>query len=415
MTDATASKSSILIVDDDENILLMFRDTLDREGHGDVITSSDPVAAVGLLRQRQFSVILTDQLMPRMSGLEFLAQAKTLQPDATRVLLTGVVNLSTVIDAINEGEIYRFIVKPWLREELLVTIKNAVQRFDLLRHNRELHTETQAANQQLAAQIAKVAEQNSELENLNAALHRNLDQSVQLCVKTLDAYWPVLSNQAQRVQELCRAMASTLKLPADQRRVLDIAALLHDIGLIEVPRDLIRKWREYPEGLSDTELRQIQHHPVLGQELVGFVDNLAEVGKTIRAHHERYDGAGYPDRLHGENIPWLARLLTVAVAYATSVHEGAAPDFIKANSGAAFDPDAVRAFVRSLPHATLPRRQREVLFTELRPGMVLAQGIYSPSGLLLVSEGQALNGPYIDKLRSHNHLNPIDQSLIVYG
>jgi hypothetical protein len=119
--------------------------------------------------------------------------------------------------------------------------------------------------------------------------------------------------------------------------------------------------------------------------------------------------------LHEDSIPWLARLLSIAVVYATFPNESAAPEFIKANSGTAFDPDAVRAFLRSLPHATLPRRQREVLLSELRPGMVLAEGIYASSGLLLVSEGQALSEPYIDKLRNHDRVNPLAHSLIVYG
>jgi response regulator RpfG family c-di-GMP phosphodiesterase len=414
MSEAAKWRGNILVVDDDESILAVLQETLRREGH-DVTVASDPLTALELLKQKEFAVFLIDQQMPGLTGLEFLARAKIAQPDATRILITGVVNLNTVIDAINKGEIYRFIVKPWLREELLVTMQNAVQRFEMLRHTQELQAQTQAANKELAAQSAKVAQQNQQLEALNSALHRNLDQSVQLCLKTLDAYWPVLGNQAQRVQELCRAMAQTLDLPKEQRQVLDIAALLHDIGLIEVPRDVIRKWRETPETLNDTEVGQIQHHPVLGQELVGFVEHLQDVGRTIRAHHERYDGTGYPDRLQEDNIPWLARLLSIAVVYATFPHESAAPDFIKANSGAAFDPDAVRAFLRSLPHATLPRRHREVLLYELRPGMVLAEGIYSSSGLLLVPEGQVLSEPYIDKLRNHDRVNPLSHTLLVLG
>ena len=277
-----------------------------------------------------------------------------------------------------------------------------------------MQTQTLEANQALAAQIARVAEQNQELETLNFALRRNLDQSVGLCLTTLDAFWPVLSNQAHRVRELCRAMAEKLQLDPARRQVLDIAALLHDIGLIEVHRDVIRKWRERPELLNGNELSRIQHHPVLGQELVGFVANLENVGQTIRAHHERFDGTGYPDGLMGNNIPWLARLLTIAVEYSTFPYEYAAPEFIRANSGTAFDPEAVRIFLRSLPHATLPRRQREVLLSELRAGMVLADGIYSSSGILLVSEGQTLSEPYIERLRSGDRVDPLAPSLIVY-
>lgn len=415
MSDApSTTKPSILVLDDEEIVLAALRQTLVREGY-DVTTVSSPVAALELLNQKQFAVILTDQQMPQLTGLEFLAHAKTIQPDTTRILITAVLSLNTVIDSINKGEIYRFVVKPWLREELLVTMHNAVQRYELIRRNEALRVETERANAALAEQLATVAAQNTQLEQLNAALQRNLRSSVQLCLKTLEAYWPVLGNQARRVQELCRVLASTLQLSDQEREILDIAALLHDIGLIEVPREIIRVWQREPEKLSDQDLKLIHHHPVLGQELVGFVEHLEQVGRVIRAHHERWDGAGYPDRLERDNIPWLARLLAVTVAFVTHPSENGAMDFIKAGIGTVFDPEAVRAFQRALPHATLPRRQKEVLLSELRPGMVLAQGIYTSSGLLLVSEDQALSDTYIEKLRNHDKINPITHSLIVYG
>jgi len=414
MSEPSTGKPAILVVDDEEIVLAALRETLRREGY-ELTTASNPVTALEILQQKPFSVILTDQQMPQLTGLEFLAQAKVIQPDATRVLITAVLSLNTVIDSINKGEIYRFIVKPWLREELLVTVRNAVQRFELMRRNQELQAQTQRANAELAMKVAAASQQNEQLAKLNAALHANLERSVALCLKVVEAYWPVLRNQAERVRELCRSMARTLDLTPEQRQVLDISALLHDVGLIEVPRDLILRWHSGTGSLTEVERKHIEHHPVLGQELVDFVEHLEEVGRVIRAHHERFDGAGYPDRLQGENIPWLARLLAVAAGYATYPNETAAADFIKAGSGTAYDPDAVRAFLRSLPHATLPRRQREVLLSELRPGMVLAQGIYTASGTLLVSEGQALSEPYIEKLRDHDKVDPLDTSLIVYG
>jgi len=108
-------------------------------------------------------------------------------------------------------------------------------------------------------------------------------------------------------------------------------------------------------------------------------------------------------------------LLAVAVAYAESRFEGsAAIEDIKLGSGSAFDPDAVRTFLRGLPRATVPRREREVLLSELQPGMVLAKGIYTANGLLLIPEGQKLSAPFIDKLLNHNRISPISQSLLVY-
>src|SRR5689334_8980602 len=120
-----AAPARILIIDDEEIVLVGLRETLRREGY-EVATASDALSGLEALKGNRFAVIISDQQMPWMTGLEFLAQVKQVQPDASRILITAVLSLETVVDAINKGEIYRFIIKPWLREELLVTVKNAV-------------------------------------------------------------------------------------------------------------------------------------------------------------------------------------------------------------------------------------------------------------------------------------------------
>ena len=404
----------VLIVDDEAVVLIALSKTLELEGY-EVSAVEDPLEAIHLVQTIPFSVILSDQQMPTLSGLEFLAQAKVIQPNATRILITAVLSLNTVIEAINRGEVYRFIVKPWLREELLVTIRNAALRYELICHNAVLHAQTTAMNQQLAAQLAQLDAQNHQLQELNQTLQKNLDRSVQLCLKTMETFYPVLGQNARRVFAICQAMADTLHLPEDQRRVLEIGSRLCDIGLIGVPREMIRRWQETPGLLTSEERAIVELHPALGQELVAFVADLEAVGPTIRAHHERYDGQGYPDKLSGEQIPWLARLLAVAVAYADHPSgDVAAIESIKTDSGNAFDPDAVRAFLRCLPQAELPRSQRSVLLSELQPGMVVAHGIYTAFGVLLIPEGQILAEPHINLLRNHSRISPITQSLLVY-
>jgi response regulator RpfG family c-di-GMP phosphodiesterase len=154
-----ASALPILIVDDEEIVLVALRDTLLHEGYN-VVSSPHAVHALSVLKQRQFSVVITDQQMPMVSGLEFLAQVRDLQPDATRILITAVLNLTTLIDAINKAEIHRFVVKPWSREELLAAVKSAVGRFALISNNSHLLSQTLAKNQ--------------ELQNINRALENQL-------------------------------------------------------------------------------------------------------------------------------------------------------------------------------------------------------------------------------------------------
>jgi len=416
-----ASPHRLLVVDDEEIVLVALREALTREGY-EVVTCSDPLQALKVVADQSFSVIITDHQMPNLTGLEFLSQVKETQADATRILVTAVLSLSTVIDAINKGEIYRFVIKPWLREELLATVRNAVQRYELICKNKVLQATALAMNDKLSKlnlaleeQVARVADQNRQLERLNTELQRNLQHSVELCLRTVETFYPTLGSQARRVYELCKPMAEDLRLSPQQRQCLEVAGLLHDIGLVGVPRQLIRRWQHDPRDLNDAEKTLIEHHPILGQELASFADTLGGVGETIRSHHERFDGTGYPDSLAGESIPWLSRLLAVAVAFAESdERQEVTIEILKHGSGTKFDPEAVRSFLRSLPQAVVPRKQREVLLSELRPGMVLAKGIYTANGILLIPDGQQLSEAYIDKLRNHNRLNPIAQSLLVY-
>jgi HD-GYP domain-containing protein (c-di-GMP phosphodiesterase class II) len=168
------------------------------------------------------------------------------------------------------------------------------------------------------------------------------------------------------------------------------------------------------DDLTERERSMLHNHPVYSQTLASLIDDGSAVGEVIRAHHERFDGLGYPDGLAGEAIPWPARCLAVAVGFVESgLPKTAAIDLILAESGKAYDPEAVRLFLKVTHLAQLPRQVREITLHELEPGMVLANGIYSPHGLLLIGEGQELSPGTIAKIRSHNQVTPISQRLLV--
>lgn len=421
MTNSPPASVPILVVDDEELIASALGQIL-RQAKYEVVTMCQPMLALDELKRREFSVIISDQRMPGLSGLELLAEARRLQPNTTRILITGVLNLDTVIDAINQGEIFRFIVKPWLREEFLATVSNAMQRYELLCQNGRLQASAKSINEQLERvntlleeKGKMVALQDQHLQELNNALEASFEKSLVLCLHTLETFHPSLGAQARCVSQVCRAIADSVGLPAEERRSFASAALLHDIGLVSLSRQLIRRWQEDPDSLKPEEAELIHQHPVLGQQLVTFNSGLEQAGQIIRAHHEHFDGGGYPDGLGGQKIPWLGRLLAVAVAYGSSnLPPGSALEKVKLQAGSLFDPEAVRAFLRALPMADLPGKQREIALKDLAPGMVLSRGIYSHNGLLLVPEGQRLDDSWIKKLVNHHHAHPITQSLAVY-
>ena len=417
---ATVIPSTILIVDDEPVVLAALQQTLERERFH-VVACSSPTKALAILHDRDFAVIISDQKMPEMLGLDFLIESRRIRPHASRILITAVLSLPTIVDAINKGEIFRFVAKPWLREELIATVRNAVQRHELVTHNTALQAETQrlnseltSANGALAAQVSDLEKQRQRLDAANQELAANYEHSLELCRRILTTYDPILGGQAKALVEFAGLMSGTNLLDDAQRHALRTAAWLCDLGLIGVPREMLRAFRSKMEELTERERAMLHNHPVYSQTLASLVDDKSGVGEVIRAHHERFDGLGYPDGLAGDAIPWPARCLAVAVGFVESgLPKAAAIDLLLSESGKAYDPEAVRLFLKVTNLAQLPRQVREITLHELEPGMVLANGIYSPHGLLLIGEGQELSPGTIAKIRSHNQVTPISQRLLV--
>jgi len=417
-----APSPTILIVDDEPVVLDALRLTLERERY-QVITCTSPQKALAILAERDVAVIISDQKMPEMQGHEFLIESRRLRPQASRILITAVLSLPTVVEAINKGEIFRFVTKPWLREELLATVRNAVQRNDLIMRNEALQAQTQqlnaqmmVANSELQQQLQALEQKRKRLDAANSELAARYESSLELCRRILTAYDPILGGQAKALVEIATKMADSGHLSADDRHALCSAAWLCDLGLIGVPRELLRSFRRAPERLTDRERAMLHNHPIYSQTLAALVDPRADVAETIRAHHECFDGTGYPDGIKGKTIPWPARCLAVAVGFVESDRpKQPTIESILAKSGAVYDPEAVRLFLRITHLVHLPRQVREILLAELEPGMVLASGIYSPHGLLLVGEGQPLGPGTITKILNHNDVTPIEQRLLVYS
>ena len=141
-------KLKILYVDDEENNLFSFKAVFRREY--EVLTAISGEEGIKILEQHQnLQVIVSDQRMPGMSGIEFLAKAKEIIPEGIRILLTGYSDINAVIDAINKGEVYRYVSKPWNEEDLKQIIAQGCELFSLRKENVELTEKLKSVNQQL--------------------------------------------------------------------------------------------------------------------------------------------------------------------------------------------------------------------------------------------------------------------------
>ncbi len=343
----------VLIVDDDPLVLHALETTVIGADY-QVVATEDPVVGLKCLEERAVSVVIADQRMDAMTGLELLGHARRLQPHASRILITGLLSVKTLTDAVNCGEIYRFIAKPWSTPELIATVHNAVQRYHLLCENAALHAESRRTNDDLLsekraleARLNQLIFDKAELERILASLRSVRGGVFEFCNAVLSAFDGALAARTRRTVEICILLADAAALSTDLRDNLIASAWLHDLGLLAVPRDPDQ------DPIHDAAGAVLRDHPALSERLA-LAAGLGEiVAAAVRAHHESFDGAGFPDRLRGRQIPEIARWLTpVAYFVSCGLSRQQAIEEIERLSGVAFDPHVVPFLLRlalSLP------------------------------------------------------------------
>lgn len=418
-------------------VLTVLKDQLQPEGYH-ITTIDSPSKALDTLQKESFAVILTDHEMPGMTGLDLLSKVKESHPEVTRLLLSSGLSLTALSESIKSDLIYRFITKPWLKEELLVTMRNAIVHNRLVTENKALHERNVHLNLKIAKMaeegVAAIAASNAESGSDDAGTQTadteggyspaatgsvappaGVDLGLEAFQLMLYTFHPNLGNTALRSVALCQTLGEVLELPSDQLKSLLWAAALHDISLVGIDRGIVRRWLRGPEKCTEEELVIIKRHPEESQNMLSRFDFLKDAGEIIRSHHEHWDGSGYPDGLKGEMIPWLARLLGVVIAYCSkhtaSIH---AMSEIEAEAETLFDPDAISALAKAAPLTKMPRGEREILLIELKAGMVLARDIHNANGFLLLPKGRELTEASINKVLSINRVTPIDPLVLVY-
>jgi response regulator RpfG family c-di-GMP phosphodiesterase len=439
-------RHSILIVDDEESILRSLVRLFRNEDY-DIATAvggSEGLKRIGEA-PAPFSLIISDQRMPEMTGDRFLAEARKVSPDSMRVLLTGYSDMEAIVEAINKGGVHRYFTKPWKDEELLLQVRQVLEQYGLILENRRLQELTKKQNEELVELNAgledKVREKTAEILKKNEALifmNRELESGLFNTVKAFgaltDRFNPALAGHGRRVRQTARELSQAMGLPENDIAHIEIAALLHDIGKLGFSRKLL----EYKEDEWTTEERNaFKNHPVYGQETIHFINRLTHVGILIRTHHEKYDGEGYPDRLKDEEIPTGAKIIAVADAYdkivnlqvnlggavaaakAARAHtkyedalQEAAATYLKKESFQSFDPEIVKHFLTLIKTRKVSLMQElRVSLANIREGMKLARPLYSSSGRFLLPQAALLTAGIIRKLRLLHENDPITDDI----
>ncbi len=437
-----ASEVKVLFVDDESNILRSL-ERLFMDEEFTVLTANSGEKGLKLLREEQaVGLIVSDQRMPGMDGVEFLSLARGLAPEALRIVLTGYADLNATMDAINKGGAYRYITKPWNDADLLQTIRDAVRQYSLILENRRLNAVIQQQNLELQEwnanlknrvleNTAKIRQQNEELRRqseelqlLNAEMSSNWQNTLLAFSSMVGLRDPLARYHSRKVSLLAEDVARALGLAGTEVESVRIAGLLHDIGEIGIdPPILDRNYEAIISrnhaGLAEMERHEFRLHPVRGQTAVDVVEGLRPSGVLIRHHHEHFDGTGFPDGLRGDAIPLGARIIAMAdfIDIVMTRHRAArtckdALGMAERRLGAELDPSLFPLFAELAPERYADvvdlTRMAEVELPpkELRPEMVLAREVTSGTGLLLLNKGATLDEVRIASLKRYYQLDP---------
>lgn len=278
--------------------------------------ASSGAQALKMLESNEFHLVLSDMHMPEMNGAQFLAQVRLRWPQVMRLMLTGTSDLKAAISAINEGEIYRYLTKPWNDEEVVSTIRSALEKCALIQERDQLLELTKQQNLSLADMVntleVKVQERTAELSNSFNALRGSYIASVKAYSTLIGLRDRALLAHSKSVADLATQMAKIANCSPDDTQDIYIAGLLHDIGKIGLSDETLAN---LSKGLGGYSKKLYEAHAKAGQDcLVGLYD-MDRIALYIGMHHERFNGSGFPNGLKGDAIPLGARILAVVEAF----------------------------------------------------------------------------------------------------
>ena len=308
------SEHTVLFVDDEPNILKAVQRLLRHEPVR-VLCTSRGVEALELLDKTPAQVVVSDQRMPEMCGVDLLSAVRERHGDVVRMMMTGHTDMHVAVDAINRGEIYRLITKPWNDEELKATLRQAFDHWDLKHEIRRLNQVTREQNFKLQDMNRtleeKVRERTKQLDDKHRELRTAYVETIRALAEAVDAKDAYTRGHSERVGVYASKIARELGgFPKEFIERVYIAGVLHDVGKIGVPDHIITK----PDRLTDEEYDEIKRHPEIGAKILEPVTFLADIVPCVRHHHEWYDGSaqGYPHRLAADRIPLPSRVILVA-------------------------------------------------------------------------------------------------------
>lgn len=364
----------ILFVDDDEHILFALRRQL--RGQFDVETALGGAKGLETIEGNgPFAVVVADMRMPIMDGIEFLARVKEREPDTVRMMLTGNADLQTAVNAVNQGNIFRFLLKPCPTEVLWDVLDMGIAQYRLITAEREL-------------------------------LEKTLGASVKLLTEILSLVNPVAFSRALRVRGVVTRIAQQLQL--SNMWQFELAAMLSQIGCVTFPPEILDKIY-VQTSLTSEEERMYNAHPSIGQELLANIPRLEIIAQIVagQIYPSTFPVVPAAATTEESRVALGSQLLKLALDFEQLSTHGLSPQAalsVIRSRNDTYNPYLINA-LESICQKTIDRGSKEVTIKELKIGMITDQIIWAKNGMLLVHKDQEITYPLL--VRLHNYSKKI--------
>lgn len=336
-----STKKTILIVDDEENNLQLLKRTF--RGEYNILVAHNGLEALDVVKQNsdKIALIVSDQKMPEMEGTEFLKRVNETNPQIVKILLTGHVGTDIIVSAINDCNLFQYVLKPFEPEELKIAVQSGIEKYSMAENNQAYYKE------------------------LKELFYKTI-RAISNALDTKDSY---TNGHSLRVTLYSMILARELNLDNTYLEDIEIAGLLHDIGKIAMPKNILCK----NGRLTDEEFFVMKSHPTRGEKIVINIKKLHIIAEWVKSHHEKYDGTGYPDGLKGEEIPLPGRIIALADTYdamtstrpyRTALSHEVAMSEIKRCAGTQFDPKLAELFVKLSDKIDAARKNPEEFYKQ---------------------------------------------------
>ena len=328
----------ILIVDDEPSIRKTFSKFLSKEGYETFAAESVP-EALAIFEKGNFDLVITDIVMPRISGIDLLKRFKTEHREVPVVIMTGEPALETATQALKEGA-FDYITKPVNKDVLLKVARNALAQKQLIDEKILLEKENKRYREELEQLVLKRTK----------ALEGALSSTIETVASVMELRDPYTAGHERKVGNLAVAIARKMKLSAETTDCLYVAGYLHDIGKMAVPAEILSK----PSALTDVEFEIIKTHVAYGYGILKDVSMPWPVAQVVYQHHERLDGSGYPNGVKDNDLRIESKIMAVSdVIEAMTSHRpyraGLGLDValgeIETNAGRLYDAKVVQATI----------------------------------------------------------------------